>query len=568
MAFLLPRPAPIGWAILASALASGTATSSALAQSLPPPARVFDPADSRQLPQILLPPPDLGPLKLPNRNAPSPEPSAPEAKFRVDRFEVLGSTRFSKAQLDAVTAPFVGRELSFAEVLQARSAITKLYTDGGYVTTGAIVLPQSIRNGVVTIQVVEGQLEGIQVSGNRRLRSSYIADRVRSGAGSPLNVPHLLENLQMLRLDPLIANLSADLQAGVRPGTNLLKVDIQEAKTFKALVTLDNSRSPSVGSLRRRVQLSEANLLGFGDGLTVGYTNTDGSNGWDLSYTLPINAKGGSAWFKLGRTQSTVIEDPFTALDIQAKSRYYELGLRQALLQKPTQELAVGLLLSRQESQTALGIDDIGPFPLSPGADAEGRTQVSAVRFFQEYTQRSERHVFALRSQVSLGVPWLGATVNAEGPDSNFLAWRGQGQWLRQLAPDTQFLVKGDVQWADRTLLPLEQFGLGGQMTVRGYRQDALLTDGGALVSAELRWPILRSRRSLVQLTPFVDVGTGWNAKSGTAPSTLVGTGIGLLWKQGGLSARVDWGLPLTRLEGEKRSLQERGFYFSLNYSP
>jgi hemolysin activation/secretion protein len=209
---------------------------------------------------------------------------------------------------------------------------------------------------------------------------------------------------------------------------------------------------------------------------------------------------------------------------------------------------------------------------LSPGADAQGRTKVSALRFFQEYTQRSEQHVFALRSQFSLGLPWFNANVNDSGPDSKFLSWRGQGQWLRQLAPETQFLLKSDIQLSGSSLLPLEQFGLGGQATVRGFRQDALLSDSGALLSAEFRLPLLRNKRGggVLQLTPFLDLGTTWNrtGSSAAGTSTLVGTGIGLLWKQGGLSARVDWGIPLTRLEGEKRSLQDRGLYFSLNYAP
>ncbi len=569
----LPRYATLGLTIIASQLAM----QNVMAQTIPIAARALPPASQlakQSLPEGLLPPPDLSnrtpdvaPQSLP------PESAAPNAlKFQVDRFEILGSTRFTPAQLETITAPFAGREISFAEVLQVRSAITKLYTDAGYVTTGAIVAPQAMQNGVLQIQVVEGQLEDIQVSGNKRLRTSYVRDRIKPNANAPLNVPDLLEQLQMLRLDPRIANVSADLQAGVRPGTNLLKVDIQEAKTFKSSFTLDNSRSPSVGSFRRKAQFVEANLLGFGDTLSVGYTNTKGSNGFDFSYTLPFNAQDGNVWFNFGSTKSNVIEKPFTALDIQAKSRYYEFGLRQPLMQKPTRELALGLLFSRQESQTKLGIDDIGPFPLSPGADAQGRTKVSALRFFQEYTQRSEQHVFALRSQFSLGLPWFNANVNDSGPDSQFLSWRGQGQWLRQLAPETQFLLKSDIQLSGSSLLPLEQFGLGGQGTVRGFRQDALLSDSGALLSAEFRLPLLRNKRGggVLQLTPFLDLGTTWNrtGSSAAGTSTLVGTGIGLLWKQGGLSARLDWGIPLTRLEGEKRSLQDRGLYFSLNYAP
>ncbi|WP_368041784.1 hypothetical protein [Nostoc sp. TCL240-02] len=92
-------------------------------------------------------------------------------------------------------------------------------------------------------------------------------------------------------------------------------------------------------------------------------------------------------------------------------------------MQKPTQELAVGLSFSRQSSQTELGIDNIGPFRLSPDADENGKTNISAVRFFQEYTQRSNQYVFAARSQLSFGVDWFDANVSENELDSRFFAW-------------------------------------------------------------------------------------------------------------------------------------------------
>ncbi len=546
-----------------------------MAQALPsvqPPTRLED-VSPPQLPSDVLPPNATDRELLPIPELPTPTSSDPEdigATFRVNRIDVVGSTVFTPEQFASVIAPFVGRELTFAELLQARDAITKLYVDNGYVTTGALIGPQTIQDGVVTIQVVEGSLQEIQVTGNRRIRSSYIRDRVRLGAGTPLNVSNLLEKLQLLRLNPRIQNLSAELQAGTNPGSNILQVAVEEADTFSVDVFLDNGRSPSVGSFRRGVELREANLLGLGDTLSIGYANTRGSNTIDVNYALPINARDGAISFGFSQGWNRVIEKPFNLLDIQSTSRSYNLTYRQPVLQTPTQELALGLSFSRMESQTELGIDNIGPFPLSPGADSEGRTKVSALRFFQEYTQRSNHHVLALRSQFSVGVDWLGATVNQDAPDSRFLAWRGQAQWVRQLASDTLVLVKGDLQLTGDSLLPLEQFGLGGQLSVRGYRQDALLTDNGALVSAEVRLPILRARQigGTLQLAPFIDVGTGWNVNGKkTSPSTLIGVGLGLLWRQENLSIRLDWGQPLTSIEGENRSLQEKGLYFSARYS-
>ncbi|MEA5513416.1 ShlB/FhaC/HecB family hemolysin secretion/activation protein [Nodularia sp. UHCC 0506] len=540
-----------------------------------PPGRIenipINPLPSDVLPQPnnqeqLLPPP-----QIPN-NQPIFRENDPDAKFRVDRVEVVGSTIFQPADFAPITDPFVGRDISFAELLQLKDAISKLYTDNGYVTTGALITPQTVEAGVIKIQVVEGSLAEIQIIGNRRLRSQYIRDRILIGAGKPLNVPQLMEKLQLLRLDPRIQNLSAELQMGVTPGTNILRVEVQEADTFSLTTTLDNGRSPSVGSFRRGVEIREANLLGLGDTLSVGYTNTDGSNTINLDYALPINPHNGTIWFGLNRGWNYVIEEPFSVLDIQSNIKSYEIGYRQPLIQTPTQELAVGLSFSRQESQTELGLDNIGGFPLSPGADADGKTKISALRFTQEYTQRNNQQVFAARSQFSIGLDWFDANINQDAPDSRFFAWRGQTQWVRQLAPETLFLVRGDLQIAADSLVPLEQFGLGGQVSVRGYRQDTLLTDNGMLLSAELRLPVLRAANmgGVLQLIPFIDVGTGWN-HNGENPSksTLIGTGLGLLWQQdNNFSARLDWGIPLTSVEGDKRSLQENGLYFSIRYSP
>jgi hemolysin activation/secretion protein len=540
-------------------------------RNLPPIQRPEPTIPTQPLPDKPLPPPD-DLLNPPGTLPTTPQPGTGiSGEIQVDRIDVEGSTVFTAADFAPITKPYLGRKLTFTELLQIRTDITKLYVNRGYITSGAIIPPQTISGGVVKVQVIEGSLEAINVTGNKRLRSGYISKRIARGAAKPLNVNNLLESLQMLKLDPLVTNISADLQAGAKPNSQILQVDVKEAKSFYIAPSLDNARSPSVGSFRRQIQVSEANLLGLGDGLSLGYSNTDGSNGIDLSYSLPINAKNGTLRFAYGTTKSEVLEEPFDALEIKATSRYYDLTYRQPIVLKPRTEFAVGFGLSHQTSQTELGLDDIGPFALSLGADENGSTRVSALRFFQEWTNRSEKQVLAARSQFSIGTSGLfGASQNEEGvPDSNFISWRGQAQWVRLLAPDSLLLVRGDMQVADRALLSLEQIGLGGSSTVRGYRQDANLTDNGALLSAELRLPIFRAKKigGVLQLTPFFDLGTGWNRdRDNPDPRTLASVGAGLLWRQGdSFTARFDWGIPLVSTSGEKRSLQEQGLHFSMS---
>ncbi|MGC1395624.1 MAG: ShlB/FhaC/HecB family hemolysin secretion/activation protein [Coleofasciculaceae cyanobacterium] len=518
-----------------------------------------------------LPPPEQL-LETPSSIPPAPEPipgKVPES-IEVQQFEFEGNTAISNEDLAKVTEKFTKRRITFTELFQARAAVTKLYVDRGYITSGALIPPQKLQDGVVKIQVVEGGLESINVVGTQRLNQNYVRSRLAIATKKPLNRDRLLEALQLLQLNPLIQNISAELAAGTQPGLNLLEVQISEAKTFTTQISLDNNRAPSIGSFRRRIQVNQANLSGQGDALNLGYSNTVGSNGIDLSYTRPINPRNGTLKFSYGLTASNVVEPPFDRIDIAANSRYYELTLRQPLLQTPTQELALGLTATRQESDTS--VLEI-PFPLSPGADNRGRTRISALRFFQEWTKRNSREVIAARSQFSLGLGLFNSTINNESPDSRFFSWRGQAQWVRLLAPDTLLLLRTDVQIADRTLVPLEQIGLGGQESVRGYRQDLLLTDNGALVSAEVRFPLARISKwnTLVQLVPFFDFGSAWSSsgKANPDPNILASAGLGLQMQIGDrLSLRLDYGIPLVSAPSRKRTWQENGLYFSIIATP
>jgi hemolysin activation/secretion protein len=500
------------------------------------------------------------------------EPTIPET-IAVREFMFEGNTAFTDRELAAVLAPFIGSPISWEQLLQAEAAITQYYTDAGYVNSGAVIPAHQTfapNQAVVKIQIIEGAIEDIQVAVNGRLNPNYIRSRLDRATKTPFNQQRLLEALQLLQLDPRIANISAELSAGIRPELSLLQVSVEEADPFQVEFFADNGRAPSVGSFRRGVNLNHQNLLGFGDRFSVAYTNTDGSNALDLSYSFPVNSRNGVITVAGGFTDTEVIEPPFDRIDITGDSRRYELSFRQPLHLTPTQEFALGLTASRQESKTQLLGED---FPLSPGANKDGETRISALRFFQEWTQRGPREVLAARSQFNLGLGIFDATENESEPDSRFFSWRGQAQYVRSLAPEALLVVRSDVQLSTTDLVPLEEFGLGGLRTVRGYRQDALLTDNGALVSAELRWPILTVNKidGVMQIVPFVDLGLAWNSGNNPDPNpnTLLGIGMGLQFAVGDrLNARLDWGFPLTDLDSQERTWQENGLYFSVNVNP
>ena len=534
---------------------------STIPSNLVPSVPVRPEESPRRLPpvdQLLIP---SSPQIEPNREIPDSTTT-----FVVQEFRVIGSTVFSAEELAAVVKSFTNRPISFAELLQARAAIADLYIRNGYITSGAFIPPQETNNGNITIQVVEGKLEEIQITGTNRVAPNYIRSRLEIATGAPLNRDRLLNALQLLQLDPLFKFVSSELKTGSQLGTSILAVKVDEANSFNARASLDNYASPSVGQLSRQVEISDRNLLGLGDRIIATYGNTDGRNQYNLGYTLPVNAYNGTLSFLFSNTNSNVVESEFKILDIYSNSTTYELTFRQPLIQTPAQEFALGLTASHSDSFTTLLKL---PIPLSAGSDDFGKTKLSALRFFQDYTQRSSEDVIAMRSQISLGLGgFLNSTVNLKSPDSNFVAWRGQLQYIRALATDTLLIVSGGLQFADRPLPAAEKFSLGGSQNGRGYRQDVLVGDNGMNVSLEARFPIasVPELQGLLQIVPFIDVGSVWNQESSTTPANnwILGTGLGLRWQMGDrLTAKLDYGLPLISIRNNN---QDSSIYFSLSY--
>lgn len=568
-------------AILGFSIATLSCLVRAVAQSIPPEGVRIPPTTPDTIEQTI-PNPSQSPTPLPAESPASPPkpnlatpttPQPPEGnaaptskRFLVKKVEVLGNTVLQE-QIAALIELFNNRETTFEELIGLRSAITNLYIENGYITSGAFLLNnQSLSNGVVQIQIVEGALERIEINGLKRLQESYVRRRIAIATTKPLNRQRLEEALQLLQLDPLLERVNAELIAGSTPGRNILQVRLKEAPTFHAGVFTENRQSPSVGSVQTALFVAHDNLLGFGDRLSAEYGLTSGLNTYDINYAIPLNAQNTTLNLRYGNSDSRIIEEPFEELDIKSDIRTLSLGLRQPLVRTPEHELMFGLALDLRRSQTFL-LNDI-PFSFSEGAE-NGESKVTVLRFSQDWVERRARRVLAARSQFSIGLDALGATINDTGTDGQFFSWLGQFQWVQQLSPRIVMLARIDTQLTPSSLLTLERFSIGGVDTVRGYRQNQLVTDNGILGSVEVRLP-LTSNPNVLQIAPFFDIGTVWNNRdSDPDPATIASLGLGLRWLiSPDLSLRLDYGIPLIKLDNQGNSLQDEGFHFSLRYQP
>jgi len=495
-------------------------------------------------------------------------------KIVVSRFEIINNNVIAPLQIQQVLQPYLYRPISFVELLEVQQVITKLYVDRGYITTGAYIPPQTIVDRTVKIEIIEGKLAEIEIVGLKKLRREYIRARVAIAGKAPLNQNKLLNGLQLLQLDPLIKNISAELSQGINPGESFLKLKIEEASSFALQLDLDNKSSTSIGSLGTKVTLAQSNLTGFGDFLGASYVKTSGSESLSrLQYQAPLGARGSALVLNYSRNDSEIIIEPFQDLDLDSNNQSYQVTLIQSVMQKPTQDIFLGFSFTHQNTQLSL-MDRAFP-ELSRGSDQEGKTIISSLRLIQEYNDRGQNHIFSARSQIAIGIEALGSTINSnELPDSKFLIWRGQLQYLKAILPKTKMLLRGEIQVADRPLFSQEQFNISGWESVRGYNEGRVTGDNGMFLSAQIQKNILQIPKWNLNLEigSFVDFGRIWNTDDFPNQSNNTLAALGILAQiaiADNFTARIDWGLPLIDDKlPQGDSLQDQGVYFSLNFKP
>jgi hemolysin activation/secretion protein len=553
----------------------------AQAQVVPPIPPIFDPSGRSGKP----PPPLREEFKAPETPPPSPilprvapPPDQPagnrlgEVRVFVNDIHVTGSTVFSDAELAEVTAPYRNRELTTEDLERVRLALTLLYVNKGYITSGAVIPDQDVTFGIIVIQIIEGTLTRIDVEGNRWFRSSYLRDRVARGVRTPVSIEPLQERIQLLQQDPRIERINAELKPGDVRGASVLNVRVKDANPFKAWLEFNNYQTPVVGAERGLATVAHQNVTGHGDPFVFTYGRSDGVNPIiDTSYSLPLNAYDTTLTATYRRNAFLVVEDPFRPLDLNVDSEIIGISLRQPVYRTISDEFALAVTGEHLYLKTTSAFDEPGlPSLFIPGSSDTGVATVSALRFIQDYTHRSSSFVFAVLSRFSIGLNVLGATINSGPlPDGQFVSWLGQAQAVKRLDDwwGIQLLGRVAAQVASDRLFPIEQMPVGGRFSVRGYRENTLVRDDAVLASLESRFPLLQfaSGEDRLQFAQFVDFGHAWSAKGDTPDlQTLASVGVGMRWMilpQERARFEIYWGQQLNHVRGGEGNLQDHGIH-------
>jgi len=193
------------------------------------------------------------------------QPVAPGTKFLVNSLHVTGQAHFPEAELVAATGFKPGSELSLGDLRALASKITDFYDQNGYFVAQAYLPPQDIKDGAVTIAVIEGRYGRIGLN-NQTNVSDGVFEGVLDGlnSGDPVTTDPLERRLLIISDIPAV-QVHSTLAPGTEVGTSDLTVGVTPGQHVTGTLEADNWGNPYTGQYRLGASVNFNEPFGFGD---------------------------------------------------------------------------------------------------------------------------------------------------------------------------------------------------------------------------------------------------------------------------------------------------------------
>ncbi|MCL5284586.1 MAG: hypothetical protein M1313_02340 [Nitrospirae bacterium] len=461
-----------------------------------PPPTPFGGGQILQQVQPPLPPSPQTPLPpLRKKGPPSRKVSGPA--IHVNRFRIVGNTLFKTEILHALVENGEGFSLRLSEIRAYADKITAYYRAHGYPLSFAVVPKQTVRNGVVTIRVIETRYGKTRLHNASRVSTPLLSSTLSgTQTGRPVASGPLTSDLLLLSDIPG-TKVSTLLSPGTEPGTSDLEVNVGAAPMATGTVSFDDYGNPYTGELELNATGSANNLLHRGDVLAVSLTSSLGMNYGQIRYDILLNGDGTRLGLEYSAMDYRVGNgiDPIRyggnqiaaqALGASGYAQTAGAWVLQPLVRTPTRNLTLNVgytryILSDTFSQASGAVDDrtLDVFTASLTGNATdevfGGGRTDATLSYSPY-------YLALTGGNPALNPYGSTTPGFRS------VWRGLLSRTQTL-PGTgnSLFVSASGQMATGALDPAEQYVVGGPMSVAAFATAILFGDQGYLTTAELR---------------------------------------------------------------------------------
>jgi hemolysin activation/secretion protein len=489
---------------------------------------------------------------------------AQDSSFDIVRFQIEGNSILPAQRTQELVAPFVGRRKNYGDVQKALEALENDYRRLGFGTVQVYVPEQELTSGVVKLQVSEGVVGKVTITGNKYFNNENVrASLPDLKEGVAPNMRQLSENVQLTNENPA-KQVEVTLGVSEEEGKVDVKVEVKEEDPERFYVTLDNTGTRASGKHRIGFSYQNANVGNSDQVVTLAYTTAlDAPGGvkvdiFSVGYRLPLYSLGDSIDVIYGNSSTNTpasVLAPGGTLAINGKGAVFGLRYNHIFPRAGefTSKLVMGFDYKFMNSTcttagvpTAPGVTaSCTPYTLRPiTATYSGQWQKpgEAIDFNVGFTH----HLFPMGSYY----PGVAGTdrysfVTGRQTSDTFTALRLGGSYSAAISGEWLGRAAISGQHAQNPLPAGEQIGLTGGSAVRGFLERAVSTDRGYFANLELYSPDYASKMGVegsLKGLIFYDWASGHNLAATTfSRSNVSSMGVGLRYNlKKDISARFD----------------------------
>jgi hemolysin activation/secretion protein len=487
--------------------------------------------------------------------APAPEVVAEKNPgFNIFDFQINGNTVLDDESLERAVYPFLGLDKSVDDVEKARASLEEAYRKKGFPTVVVSIPEQDVKADQVRLDVLEGSVETLRITGSRYYQLGKIRESVPALAeGQVPNMPEVQKQVTALAQQSADRNVTPVLRAGSTPGKMEVELKVKDELPLHGSVEM-NSRSSANTSYSRLIgSVRYDNLWQKFHSASLQYQVSPENNNevevWSGTYVLPTGwADTRLALYGIGISSNTQLGVNVGGMTVVGAGSIY--GAR---LVKP-------LPGSDNFLQSLTAGFDYKSFGQGVGTQNTQQSSISYASFMAGYdgSWRGDNRTTSLNLAVHYSIRGLGN--DAREFDSkrayatpDFLYLTTDLKHLQILPLDFRVLGRVGGQASMYELISNEQFSAGGPQSVRGYHQTELLGDQGVNLSLEFHTPrLVPSEWETVQnlrLLTFIDWANLWtNHVLAPTPgfTRLASAGMGMRMQVlKHVISELDWAYPL-----------------------
>ena len=453
-----------------------------------------------------------------------------EISFMVKEVRVTASKFLTEEDIrGAVRFPGPG-EMKLSDLKAMVDRLNGLYKEKKILTAEAVLPPQTVKDGIVYIRLIEGKYGETSVSGNHRISTDSILHRIHTEKGQLSDLRRLEDEVRVYNATNTY-QLTARLVPGKEEGASDVELFLHEAENpISSFIFTDNTGQKESGRYRIGAYTEYRGIGGHDASLAVAPIWTEGIWGGSVIYDTPMGHHGTRMALSYSRNLVDIIDGAFKDFDLKSNSNDMALSFTHPLNVTVLSKVDLFVEGHRKWSDTSYAGMEL--------SDNETRT-VKAGLSFRSFDENGLW--FGMASVTGFKGKYHVSDERNDGSYYNMYLMR------RQDLPGERYLTfRAYGQYSAFKELPsTEQFTLGGMSTVRGYRESLLSGDKGWYGGLEYGFPLSSDKKSWRSFV-FLDHGVAYNNYGTHAVRHFItSTGLGLEYSKGGWYGRVVYGIPL-----------------------